>query len=142
MFDDAAHFNGAIIVLLTPVNSATLSRLSFFARGCPLISGNDQMNFFCHRNTRSSRDIYIMVMYLAKKYGFRHTLKFCLGVRAGFYVILLLCCYFNLWLKDIVSKIEFWMSIIGSAYMVYLGIKIIRSKEEGGRGNVEGDFVA
>ncbi|MDR9856360.1 LysE family transporter [Paenibacillus sp. VCA1] len=81
----------------------------------------------------------IMAMYLAKKHGFRHTLTFCLGVGTGFYVILLLCCYFSLWLQDLVPKIEFWMSIIGSAYMVYLGIKIIRSKEEGDRKNGEGE---
>jgi len=81
----------------------------------------------------------IMAMYLAQKHGFRNTFAFCLGVGTGFFVILLLCIYLNLWLKDLIPKIEFWMSIIGAAYMVYLGIKIIWSKEKGDRGNGEGE---
>ncbi|GIO70189.1 LysE family transporter [Paenibacillus cookii] len=81
----------------------------------------------------------IMAMYLAQKHGFRKTFKFCLGVGTGFWAILLLCCYFDLWLKDVIPKIEYWMSIIGSVYMVYLALKIIRSKDENAVGEREGE---
>ncbi|MBM7585578.1 threonine/homoserine/homoserine lactone efflux protein [Bacillus pakistanensis] len=70
----------------------------------------------------------IMAMLFANKYGFKSTFRFCLGVGAGFFVVILLSCYFNIMLKNFIPKIEFLMTIIGSAYMLYLAIKIIASK--------------
>ena len=70
----------------------------------------------------------IMAMLFANKYGFKKTIKFCLGVGAGFFVIMLLCSYFNLLLKNFIPKIEFIMTILGAIYMLYLAIKIISSK--------------
>ena len=72
----------------------------------------------------------IMAMLSANKYGFKRTMKFCLGVGTGFLVIMLLCSYFNLLLKNTIPKIEFSMTIFGSIYMLYLAIKIIFSKEK------------
>nr|WP_240962405.1 LysE family transporter [Brevibacillus laterosporus] len=62
------------------------------------------------------------------------------GVGAGFFVIIILSCYFNLVLKNFIPKIEFIMSIIGATYMMYLAIKIITSKNndqdnDGGKNN-------
>ncbi len=71
----------------------------------------------------------IMSMLFANKYGFKRTLRFCFGVGAGFFIIILLCCYFNLLLKDFIPKVEFFMTILGAAYMVYLAIKIIKSSK-------------
>ncbi|MCP3740012.1 LysE family transporter [Rossellomorea sp. BNER] len=70
----------------------------------------------------------IMAMLFANKYGFKKTIRFCLGVGAGFLVIILLSCFFNILLKNFIPKIEFIMTIIGSTYMLYLAIKIITSK--------------
>lgn len=70
----------------------------------------------------------IMAMLFANKYGFKNTIRFCLGVGAGFFAILLLSSYFNLLLKNFIPKIEFFMTILGAAYMLYLAIIIIMSK--------------
>ncbi|MDW4511685.1 LysE family transporter [Priestia megaterium] len=70
----------------------------------------------------------IMAMLFANKYGLRKTTKFCLGVGAGFLIVMLLCSYFNLLLKNFIPKIEFYMRILGAIYMMYLAIKIISSK--------------
>jgi cysteine/O-acetylserine efflux protein len=70
----------------------------------------------------------IMAMLFANKYGLKKTIRFCLGVGAGFFVIMLLCSYFNLLLEDFIPKIEFIMTILGTIYMLYLAMKIITSK--------------
>ncbi|MFJ5625528.1 LysE family transporter [Peribacillus loiseleuriae] len=70
----------------------------------------------------------IMAMLFANKSGFKKTLRFCVGVGAGFFVIMLLSSYFNLLLKNFIPKIEFAMTILAAVYMVYLAIKIVMSK--------------
>ncbi len=82
----------------------------------------------------------IMAMLFANKYGFKKTLRFCFGVGAGFFVIMLLASYFNLLLHNFIPKIEFPMMILGAGYMVYLAIKIVTSKnsendDDGGKYN-------
>ncbi|MBA9026118.1 MULTISPECIES: LysE family transporter [Bacillaceae] len=72
----------------------------------------------------------IMAMLFANKSGFKKTLKFCLGVGAGFFVIMILSSYFNLLLKNFIPKIEFAMTILAAVYMVYLAIKIVMSKNQ------------
>lgn len=69
----------------------------------------------------------IMAMLFANKYGLKKTIKFCFGVGAGFFVIMLLCSYFNVLLENFTPKIEFIMTILGAIYMLYLAIKIISS---------------
>ncbi|MFJ7972055.1 LysE family transporter [Psychrobacillus sp. NPDC096389] len=73
----------------------------------------------------------IMAMLFANKYGFKKTFKFCLGVGVGFLIILILSAYFNLLLHNFLPKIEFIMKLIGAAYMLYLAIKIVNSKNSG-----------
>ncbi|MFB7642131.1 LysE family transporter [Peribacillus butanolivorans] len=70
----------------------------------------------------------IMAMLFANKYGFKKTLGFCLGVGAGFFIIMILSSYFNLLLKNFIPKIEFFMTFLAAIYMLYLAIKIISSK--------------
>ncbi|WP_078411871.1 LysE family transporter [Priestia abyssalis] len=72
----------------------------------------------------------IMAMLFANKYGLKKTIRFCLGVGAGFFVIMLLCSYFNLLLKHFIPKIEFIMTILGAIYMLYLAIKIMTNKNK------------
>lgn len=79
----------------------------------------------------------IMAMAFANKYGLKRTLKFCFGVSAGFLIIMLLSSYFNLMLKSVVPKIELIMTIVGALYMIYLAIKIMKSKDSGSNGGNE-----
>jgi len=37
----------------------------------------------------------IMAMLFANKYGFKQTLRFCLGVGAGFFVIIVMSCFLD-----------------------------------------------
>ncbi|MFB5189118.1 LysE family transporter [Alicyclobacillus fastidiosus] len=69
----------------------------------------------------------IMSMSSASRNGFSNTLKFILGVAVGFFVILLLSCYFNLLLFHFIPKIEFLTSTLGAIYMLYLAFKIVNS---------------
>ncbi|KAB3538534.1 lysine transporter LysE [Alkaliphilus pronyensis] len=72
----------------------------------------------------------IMSMANASKYGYKKTLKFILGVSTGFFVIMLLCSYFNLLLFNLMPKVKTFMGIIGAGYMIYLAVKIMQSKEK------------
>lgn len=69
----------------------------------------------------------IMAMVFANQYGFKKTLRFCLGVGAGFFIIMILSSYFNLMLHSFIPKIELPMMILGAGYMLYLAIKIMTS---------------
>ncbi|MBY3618426.1 LysE family transporter [Acinetobacter sp. CUI P1] len=71
-----------------------------------------------------------MAMTFANQVGLRKTMKFCLGVGTGFLIIILLCCYFNILLKNLIPKIESVMAVIGAVYMLYLAVKIISSKPQ------------
>lgn len=69
----------------------------------------------------------IMAMLFANQYGFKKTLRFCLGVGVGFFVIMIVSSYFNLMLHNFIPKIELPMMILGAGYMLYLAFKIITS---------------
>lgn len=69
----------------------------------------------------------IMALVFANRSGFKKTLRFCLGVGTGFFALIILSCYFNLLLQNVIPKIEFVMTIIGVVYMLYLATKIITS---------------
>ncbi|MGP7817342.1 LysE family translocator [Niallia sp. 01092] len=75
----------------------------------------------------------IMAMLFANKYGLKKTIRFCLGVGTGFFLIMILCIYLNVLLKSILPKIELLMTILGVMYMLYLALKIMMAK------NVEND---
>ena len=75
----------------------------------------------------------IMSMTNANRDGFKKTINFDFGVFAGFLVIMLACSYFNLFLFKLIPRIKIIMSIIGSAYMVYLAYKIYTSKTVEGK---------
>ncbi|WP_264737721.1 LysE family transporter [Cytobacillus firmus] len=72
----------------------------------------------------------IMAMVFANRFGLRNTIRFCLGVSAGFFVIMILCSYFNLLLHQFIPKIEFIMTIMGVIYMLFLALKIMTSKSD------------
>lgn len=72
----------------------------------------------------------IMSMANASRYGYKKTLKFISGVFTGFFLIMILSSYFNLFLFNAMPKIKMFMSILGAMYMLYLAIKIIKSEDE------------
>lgn len=67
-------------------------------------------------------------MVFTNKYGVKQTFRFCLGVGIGFLVILCLSCFFNIILYQVMPKIGWVMAFIGAAYMIYLAVKIMKSK--------------
>lgn len=79
-----------------------------------------------------------MAMAFANKHGLKKTTTFCLGVGVGFFVITLLCSFFNILLTSVLPIIQFPLTIFGVGYMLYLAFKILTSKDNGG-GNDEGD---
>ncbi|MBU8769514.1 LysE family transporter [Cytobacillus oceanisediminis] len=72
----------------------------------------------------------IMAMVFANRFGLRNTIGFCWGVSAGFFVIMILCSYFNLLLHQFIPRIELIMTIIGVIYMLYLALKMMTSKSD------------
>lgn len=79
----------------------------------------------------------IISLASATKYGFRKTLRFILGVFIGFFMIMLLCSYFNLLLFNIMPKVKIFMGLLGAVYMTYLAIKIIKSREQNSNSNTD-----
>ncbi|MBN8203089.1 LysE family transporter [Bacillus sp. NTK034] len=77
----------------------------------------------------------IMAMVFANRFGLRNTIRFCLGVSAGFFVIMILSSYFNLLLHQFIPKIELIMTIIGVIYMLFLALKIMTSKSDNQNNN-------
>ncbi|QOV12099.1 LysE family transporter [Viridibacillus arvi] len=71
----------------------------------------------------------IMSMAFANKHGYKKTIRFCLGVGVGFFLITLLCSFFNNILISALPIIELPLTILGVTYMLYLAYKILTSKE-------------
>jgi cysteine/O-acetylserine efflux protein len=69
-----------------------------------------------------------MAMSFANKYGFKKTIKFSLGVSAGFFVLALMCSIFNLLLISILPIIKIPLTILGVGYILYLAYKTLTSK--------------
>lgn len=73
----------------------------------------------------------IMALVFANTYGFKGTVRFCIGVGTGFFILLLASSLFNVLLHNFIPKIEFFMSIVGAAYLLYLAFIIVKSKDNG-----------
>lgn len=69
----------------------------------------------------------IMSMSLGLQIGFKKTLVFNAGVLTGFSCVMLLCAFFCATLNYLVPQIMFPMTIAGTAYLVWLSWKILRS---------------
>ncbi|MFD5019471.1 LysE family transporter [Paenibacillus sp. NPDC058367] len=86
----------------------------------------------------------IMAMGFANQVGLKKSMKFCLGVGTGFFIIILLCSYFNLLLNNLLPQIKSIMAVIGGVYMLYLAFKMITSKqpESDAAGDKHNSFIA
>lgn len=63
----------------------------------------------------------------AARVGLRRSIRFNLGVTAGFFVVMSLCTVFISALYAVLPKVELVMKILGAAYMLYLAWKTWRS---------------
>ena len=70
----------------------------------------------------------IMSTAHSSQYGLKRTMNFIFGISTGVFIITLACSFFNLLLINILPKLQIAMGIFGSIYMLYLAIKIIKSK--------------
>ena len=69
----------------------------------------------------------IMAMNTAKNVGFRKSLVFVAGVYAGVFFVTILCILFSALLYNVIPVMQFFMKILGAAYMGYLIIKTLTS---------------
>ncbi|ADL08858.1 LysE family transporter [Thermosediminibacter oceani] len=72
----------------------------------------------------------IMAMTNGNQFGFKKALNFILGVTTGFAIIMLLCNYLNLLLFNLMPKVGVFMKLLGSSYIIYLAIKILKSNSD------------
>ena len=70
----------------------------------------------------------IMSMTNAMRAGYRRTLRFLMGVLVGFFIVMLICGLLNVVLVSLLPQIQYWLNILGAAYMVYLAVHTILSK--------------
>lgn len=66
----------------------------------------------------------ILSMVNARQYGFKKSFRFNLGILTGFIIIMIACSYFNLFLVNLMPKIQQYIGIFGAVYMIYLAYKI------------------
>ena len=72
----------------------------------------------------------IMSMINATKYGYKKTFQFMFGVFVGFFVLMILSSFSNLFLFKYIPKIEPYMKVIGGLYMLYLAKNILKPKND------------
>jgi len=70
----------------------------------------------------------LMAMSNALHTGFRWTIKFLIGVFAGFIVVMSICAFANFAFMKVVPSLHGWLSLLGASYMIYLAIHIMRSR--------------
>ncbi len=80
-----------------------------------------------------------MAMSFGNKYGLKRSIKFCLGVGVGFFVLALLCSFFNLVLINLLPIIEIPLTVLGVGYMLYLAFKTLTSNDSDNNVNDRND---
>ena len=71
-----------------------------------------------------------MAMTNAMRSGYRRTLGFLLGVFVGFMIVMLLCGLLNVLLVSLLPQLQFWLNLLGAAYLVYLAVHTFLSKPQ------------
>ncbi|WP_291637064.1 LysE family transporter [Clostridium sp.] len=72
----------------------------------------------------------ILSMVNSKKYGFKNSFRFNLGILTGFTMIMISSSYFNLILFNLMPKIEHYIGAFGAVYMLYLAYKVTFSSKK------------
>lgn len=72
----------------------------------------------------------LLSMSNAIRLGFRRSVRFNLGILAGFAVVMSVCTAFSATLYSFLPKVKIIMQILGAAYMLYLAWKVCKSSNE------------
>ncbi|MBF0749959.1 MULTISPECIES: LysE family transporter [Mammaliicoccus] len=70
----------------------------------------------------------IMSLFYSKHNGMIGSLRFCIGVGLGFFLLLLISNFFSSFLYQVFPKVQLFMKIFGAVYLLYLAYKIATSK--------------
>lgn len=69
-------------------------------------------------------------MATASKHGFKRALQYNIGVFTGFFILMSLSSYFNLFFFNLLPKIQPVMQVIGAVFMFYLAFQTMTAKEK------------
>lgn len=85
----------------------------------------------------------LLSMSNAIRLGFRRSVRFNLGILAGFAVVMSVCTAFSATLYSLLPRIKTAMQILGAAYMLYLAWKVWKSSSElSADGGQEASFLS
>lgn len=69
----------------------------------------------------------LLSMSNAARLGIRRSIRFNLGITAGFFAVMSVCMFFSSTLYSALPKVKIFMQIFGAAYMLYLAWKVWKS---------------
>lgn len=72
----------------------------------------------------------LMSMSNAIRIGFRRSVRFNLGILAGFVIVMSACTLFSATLYSFLPQVEMLMKILGAVYMLFLAWKVWKSAVE------------
>lgn len=72
----------------------------------------------------------LLSMSNAIRLGFRRSVRFNLGILAGFSIIMTLCTIFSATLYSFLPRVKLVMQFLGAAYMLYLAWKVYKSSAD------------
>lgn len=85
----------------------------------------------------------LLSMSNAIRLGLRRSIRFNLGILAGFVIVMSVCTAFTATLYSFLPKAKFIMQILGAAYMLYLAWKVWKSSAEvDSDGGKEASFIS
>lgn len=85
----------------------------------------------------------LLSMSNAMRLGFRRSVRFNLGILAGFAVVMSICTLFIAALYSLLPRVKLCMQVLGAAYMLYLAWQVWRSAADlRAAGGQEASFFA
>lgn len=69
----------------------------------------------------------LLSMSNAVRLGFRRSIRFNLGILAGFSIVMAICAVFSATLHSLLPTLNLVMQVLGAAYMLYLAWKVWKS---------------
>jgi threonine/homoserine/homoserine lactone efflux protein len=84
----------------------------------------------------------IMSMANASRFGFRRSMRFTMGVCAGFFLIIGIAIAFSIVLYRVVPKVKPVMTVIGAAYILWLAYKTVTASPHDESGSNQSTFVS
>ncbi|RGY96283.1 LysE family transporter [Clostridium sp. AM58-1XD] len=85
----------------------------------------------------------LLSMSNAIRLGFRRSVRFNIGILAGFSVVMTICTIFSATLYSLLPRLKMVMQILGAAYMLYLAWKVWKSSADlSADGGKEASFLS